>query len=360
VVVGAERAARGDQDPRALEPSGELGSGQPGGVQPDEVGLAVRRVDGQVVEGVQDAPALFDDELAAAPDLPVADLQGVLERRLRGCVHAERGRDRAQQLGRGGRSDGVAAAEPREAVDLRERAEDQETREAVDQPQHGVLGLDVLELDVGLVDQEHHVLGQPRGQSGHGVRRQIGPGRVVGIAQDDDAGPVADGVDQRLRRRVVDGDGTPPGALGHQRVERIRRPRRDQLVAGRQQHVGRHLEQLARAVADDDLLGRHAVALGKHRAHLGRVAVGVAVDRPARRVDGGVHDLGVREVGPLGARQVQHRDLLERERLLAGAAFAQPAVVLLLVYVLELPVVVEQAHVAGVTPAERATVRGPG
>jgi hypothetical protein len=115
------------------------------------------------------------------------------------------------------------------------------------------------------------------------------------------------------------------------------------------------LEQLARAVADDDLLGGDAVALRQRCAHLAGEAVGVAVDGAARGVDRRVDHLGVREVGPLRVRQVEHGDSLERLRLFAGAPFAQSAVVLLLVYVLELAVVVEEPHVS---PAAPATGRG--
>jgi hypothetical protein len=110
------------------------------------------------------------------------------------------------------------------------------------------------------------------------------------------------------------------------------------------EHERRGLEQLRGPVAHHDLLRLHAVALGELAADLGGVAVGVAVHPPARGVDRRVHDLRVREVGPLGARQVERRHLLEREHLLAPAPLAQLAVDLLVVHVLELPVVVEEAH----------------
>jgi len=49
----------------------------------------------------------------------------------------------------------------------------------------------------------------------------------------------------------------------------------------------------------------------------------------------------VREVGPLGAREIQLRDALERLRLLLGPARAQALVDLLVVEGFELAVVVE-------------------
>ena len=86
------------------------------------------------------------------------------------------------------------------------------------------------------------------------------------------------------------------------------------------------------------------MALRQQPPDVGGVPVRVAVHPPARRVDRRVHDLGVREVGPLGAREVDRRDLRECERSLARPPGAPLPVQLLLVDVVELAVVVEQAH----------------
>jgi hypothetical protein len=83
------------------------------------------------------------------------------------------------------------------------------------------------------------------------------------------------------------------------------------------------------------------VPLGQEAPDAGGVPVRVAVHAAARGVDRRVHDLGVREVGPLGVREVDRRDLGERELALAPAALPQHAVDRLLVDVVELPVVVE-------------------
>src|ERR687888_2084333 len=84
--------------------------------------------------------------------------------------------------------------------------------------------------------------------------------------------------------------------------------------------------------------------IGQQLADARRVAVRVAVHSPPSPCDGSVYHLRVREVGPLGARQVDRRHLLERQRSLPSAALAQAAIPLLLVDVLELAVVVEEAH----------------
>ena len=150
----------------------------------------------------------------------------------------------------------------------------------------------------------------------------------------------------------------PARARGHQRVEGVGGPRREQLVALAEQHERRGLQQLGRAVAHRDPLRLHVVQPGQRPAHVLRVAVRVAVHAPARGVDRGVHHLGVGELRPLGAGQVQVGHLLQRQRALAVAALAALLVQLALVDVLELPVVVEQAHGAGVL-VRAARARGP-
>jgi hypothetical protein len=141
--------------------------------------------------------------------------------------------------------------------------------------------------------------------------------------------------------RDVDRDGLCPCPLRHQRVERVRGPRRHQLVPLVEQHQRGGLEQLGRPVPQHDLLGLDLMALGEELADARGMAVRIAVDPSARGVDRRVHDLGVREVGPLRARQVDRRHLRECELALALAPRAQFAVHRLLVDVVELPVVVE-------------------
>ena len=60
------------------------------------------------------------------------------------------------------------------------------------QRQAGVLLLDVLELDVGLVEQHVHVLGQPRQQLAEALRGNVRAGRVVGVAEHQHARALAD------------------------------------------------------------------------------------------------------------------------------------------------------------------------
>ena len=253
------------------------------------------------------------------------------------------------------RAHGVAGAQAREPVGLRERADHQEPRERADEAQAGVDVLGVLEVHERLVEQHVHPLRQHRQQAPQLGGGQVVTGRVVGVADDDRARAVRHGAGQggAVVGVVALGahrDRSRAGARGHQRVERIRGPRHHQLVALGEQRQGRRLEQLRGAVAEHHLLGRHAVALGQQPAHAARVAVRIPVHAPARAGDGGVHDLRVRQVGPLGAGQVEVGHLLERQLALGGAPLAALAVQLQLVDVVELPVVAEEIHVATAEP----------
>ena len=224
--------------------------------------------------------------------------------------------------------------------------------------------LGVLEVHERLVEQHVHALGQHREQAPQLGGGQVVTGRVVRVADDERARAVRDRARQggavvgvvalgghRHRARA--------GARGHQRVERIRGPRHHQLVALREQRQRRRLEQLRGAVAEHHLLGRHVVALRQQAADAARVAVRVPVHPPARTGDGGVHDLRVRQVGPLGAREVEVGHLLQREPALGGAPLAALAVQLQLVDVVELPVVAEEVHAATAEPGS-APVPGSG
>ena len=136
------------------------------------------------------------------------------------------------------------------------------------------------------------------------------------------------------------------GVSGQQRVERVGGPGHDQLVAAAEQRKRRGLQQLGGPVAHGDLLGGDPVALGELPAHRRRVAVRIAVDKPAGARDRGVHDLGVGEVGPLRAGQVEVGQPLQRQALLALTPRAALAVELALVQVVVLAVVVAEAHAA--------------
>ena len=86
------------------------------------------------------------------------------------------------------------------------------------------------------------------------------------------------------------------------------------------------------------------MTLGQQSSYGRGVAVGIAVDEAARPRDRRIDDLGVRHLGPLGARQIDVWQPLQRQRLLAHSPRAPLAVQLLLIEVLELPVVVPEAQ----------------
>src|SRR5215218_10582938 len=117
------------------------------------------------------------------------------------------------------------------------------------------------------------------------------------------------------------------------------------------------MKQLGRTVPQRYLVRLDAVAIGEQAPRRGGVAVGVPVHAPARPRDRGVHDLQVRQVGPLGAGQVYFRGALESRLLLLSPPLAPLEVQLRLVDVVELPVVVAEAHARC---RERASAPAPG
>ena len=86
------------------------------------------------------------------------------------------------------------------------------------------------------------------------------------------------------------------------------------------------------------------MAFGEHSLDRGRLVVRIAVQAAPRPVDRCADDVGVREIRPFRAREIQHRNVLERECLLFRSALAQCRVHLGLLHVLELAVVVEHSH----------------
>ncbi len=306
---------------------------------PEEVRLAVGHVHAELAQLVDQHLALPGHRVAAALDLGVAVSKRVLHRRLGHGVHAEHGGHGGQEVGVGG--DRVAGAQAREAVDLRERPHHEQARKLVDQPQAGVDLLGALEVDERLV-QEHVQVLRKRGEELAQLRRAaVRARRVVRVAEDERARAVRD---RGRHVSVLDGHRRGTGVGGEERVERVRRPLHHQLVATREQCQRGGVQQIGRAVAQDDPVGIHAVALREQAPHGGRVPVRVAVHAPARASDRGIDDLGVRQVGPFGARQVDIRRALERRRPLAAPALAPLEVQLGLVDVVELPVVVAEAH----------------
>src|SRR2546425_6316039 len=67
------------------------------------------------------------------------------------------------------------------------------------------------------------------------------------------------------------------------------------LVAGPEEGPHEQLDQLVRAVAEHDMVGRHAVLLGERLAQVEAAAVRVAVEVVERREDRLLHSVGWRQ-----------------------------------------------------------------
>ncbi len=133
-------------------------------------------------------------------------------------------------------------------------------------------------------------------------------------------------------------------AAGHDRIQRVGGPEREQLLSGLDQGAGGRAEQLGGAVAEDQAVRVHAVALRERapqvRAAQLRVAVQAAAGDEGDRAD----DARVGQLGPGGEGEVERLHAGERLASALGRLFAQALVDLLLGHPLELAVVVEQAH----------------
>ena len=194
-----------------------------------------------------------------------------------------------------GDADGVAAAQARQAPRLGERAEDEQAR--------------VLARAAA---GSRRPPGRPRSPRGprprtrQHARAAIGAVRPAprrcssspvgsfGLQMHDDARAVVDRPQQRLGAPAGHRHRAPVRAPGHDRIERVARPRGDELVAGLEQRGGRRVQELRGAVADDDLLGLQAVVVGELGPQRAGARVDVAVQALARRVRDRVDDVVVR------------------------------------------------------------------
>ena len=182
--------------------------------------------------------------------------------------------------------DGVADAQAGEARDLREGADRHRTRSARDPAERVGEIRAAREVDVGLVDQQHDVVGQARREAVEGRGADARAGRVVRVADHHDARALGDRGGHRVE--VVDEIGVErhrdrrgAHALRHDRVHRERRPREDGFVAGPEERLRDQLQQLVGAAAEDELLGRDAELLDELRAQ--REARAVRIAMHARR-----------------------------------------------------------------------------
>ena len=169
--------------------------------------------------------------------------------------------------------EGEPDPQPGQRERLGERAQHEHVREPADQPERVL----AREVDVRLVDDQ---------EAGQRARQRLDPlerhersrGRVR-VAEEGDAR--ARGAERGRQREVVgerDAHGRAPLHGDQRLVEAVGRHRERDAVArvdGRAQDEG---QQLVRAVAGHDVVGRHAVHLRRPRAERARLRVGIEPD----------------------------------------------------------------------------------
>ena len=181
-----------------------------------------------------------------------------------------------------GGAQAVADAQPAQPVDLGEGAQHDDVLVGGLELQSVLAVGRRHELVVGLVDHDQHVTGDGLDQPCDLGHRDVGTGRVVGVAHDDHLGARRDRGDHRLeivreidqryghRRRLVQGADVPE--------DDERRIGEHDLVALLQQCVSEEHEELAGAVADRHLRGVTIEVGGQRRAQVGGVTVWVPVE----------------------------------------------------------------------------------
>ena len=202
-------------------------------------------------------------------------------------------------------ADGVADAQAREPVDLRERPQDDRAAALLHvllDPVRVVRVVDVL--GVGLVEHREHVRREP----GRTTRR---PRRACSSCRSGCSGGRGRRASSAARSRRASRRGrsgargaapcaaTAPILARVDRVARERRPAADDLVAGLERRLRDRVDEAVRARAERDLLEADAVALGERGAQRVGAAVRVAVELRDRPLDRRARP---RETGRTGPR----------------------------------------------------------
>ena len=270
---------------------GEPAAGSSGAHQ-DEVALAGGEGPARLRERPLHAGAL-GDRLAHAALQGGRVAQALEGGGLREGVGVERLAHPVEGVDPAGRPHPVADPQPAEAVGLAERPRHQQVGPLAGQG-HRAAGVGpVDELEVGLVHQHGQVLGQRVEEALDLVGAAVRARGVVRVAHEHQAGALVHRRRHGVEVVAVVGRQRHRDALGARgrrqvRVEGEGRRRVDDARARVEQGLPRQQDQLARAVAQHDLVRPHGVALGQRAAQRPPGPVGVAVEPGDARG----HDVG--------------------------------------------------------------------
>ena len=201
----------------------------------------------------------------------------------------------AAQLAHGlRRPDQIADAKPGQPVDLRERSQDGDVRPAADVLGNRVRVVRIVDiLQIGLVDNDQHLLRHRVQEPLQGLPADHRAGGVVGGADIDQARPAADPGGQRVQVVSAAAERRVHRHAAHlacvQVVALKRRPAHRSLVARVKVGGGQVADQGVRAVPQRHLGRRHPELLSQPLDQLGRllrIAVEPA-DLPLDRLQGG-------------------------------------------------------------------------
>ena len=190
------------------------------------------------------------------------------------------------QIGEERRTDRVADAQRRQAVDLREGAGDDEIRVAFDETNAVRIAGRRNVLRIGFVEHHPDVRRHAIEQSAQRSFVHPGAGGVVRIADEDDPGALVDGRREAVQI-VAPGLGRHAHHLAAGRGNRQRIDHEavfvdDAPAARRDGHPGGQVEHVVGAVAEGQLLRRHAEMGGQRVLQAKAAAVGIAGKRLSR------------------------------------------------------------------------------
>ena len=163
----------------------------------DEVGGRLPVAQPEPVELGADPARFLANDIDDAPNMRL-----VLERRdasrQRQLVLVKAAMQAADDIGDFGPGDAITQAQTRQAVSFGEAARDDDIAPIQHKAQGiGIIGI-VDEMMIDGVHDQHDMLGQAVHQPPHGNSRDDGAGGVVGVAEHDQPGSLADGVQHSL------------------------------------------------------------------------------------------------------------------------------------------------------------------
>src|SRR5581483_11847510 len=174
------------------------------------------------------------------------------------------------------RSDGIADAQPRQAMDLGECAQDDDVLPFADKSQR--VGRAIEKLEISFIENNDYSVGHARHELIDGLLRNQCAGRIVWVWHKNNPRPRRDAGGHFLQAPAILRGGHYDGARaergGDQFVNHKIILGHQHLLAGLEKRVSDELKQFVRAVADDEILRAKTKFRSKRVAQAKTLALG--------------------------------------------------------------------------------------